>query len=160
MSRAAAASMMDAGTYTVVVSGTGVYGGSVEKAFVIEPKKTIFAAVSYTHLDVYKRQACGSSGSWSNTYRTTVRDTKISSGSYVGGIAPYGSNAYDCTVTGSTITGSKYIGGALGWSYGNRVDSTGVTDSVIGADSARYAGGLIGGSYESSSCLLYTSRCV
>lgn len=80
-----------------------------------------------------------------------MRDTKISSGSYVGGIATYGSSVYDCTVTGSTITGSEYIGGALGWSYNSRVDSTGVTDSVIGADSAKYAGGLIGGSYESSS---------
>lgn len=107
--------------------------------------------------DIYAASAyaSGSSGSWSNTYRTTVRDTKISSGSYVGGITAYASHMYDCTVTGSTITGSEYIGGALGWSYGTRVDSTGVTDSVIGADSARYVGGLIGGSYENSSTFVY-----
>ena len=56
MSRAAAASMMDAGTYTVVVSGTGVYGGSVEKAFVIEPKKTIFAVTEDASSAVYDGQ--------------------------------------------------------------------------------------------------------
>lgn len=56
MSRAAAASMMDAGTYTVVVSGTGVYGGSVEKAFVIEPKKTIFAVMEDASSAVYDGQ--------------------------------------------------------------------------------------------------------
>lgn len=56
MSRAAAASMMDAGTYTVVVSGTGVYGGSVEKAFVIEPKKTIFAVTEDASFAVYDGQ--------------------------------------------------------------------------------------------------------
>lgn len=56
MSRAAAASMMDAGTYTVVVSGTGVYGGSVEKAFVIEPKKTIFAVTEDVSSAVYDGQ--------------------------------------------------------------------------------------------------------
>lgn len=56
MSRAAAALMMDAGTYTVVVSGTGVYGGSVEKAFVIEPKKTIFAVTEDTSSAVYDGQ--------------------------------------------------------------------------------------------------------
>lgn len=55
MSRAAA-SMMDAGTYTVVVSGTGVYGGSVEKAFVIEPKKTIFAVTEDVSSAVYDGQ--------------------------------------------------------------------------------------------------------
>lgn len=56
MSRAAAASMMDAGTYTVVVRGTGVYGGSVEKAFVIEPKKTIFAVTEDASSAVYDGQ--------------------------------------------------------------------------------------------------------
>lgn len=56
MSRAAAASMMDAGTYTVVVSGTGAYGGSVEKAFVIEPKKTIFAVTEDASSAVYDGQ--------------------------------------------------------------------------------------------------------
>ncbi|MCI6880500.1 MAG: hypothetical protein MR854_07080, partial [Clostridiaceae bacterium] len=56
MSRAAAALMMDAGTYTVVVSGTGVYGGSVEKAFVIEPKKTIFAVTEDASSAVYDGQ--------------------------------------------------------------------------------------------------------
>lgn len=56
MSRAAAASMMDAGTYSVVVSGTGVYGGSVEKAFVIEPKKTIFAVTEDASSAVYDGQ--------------------------------------------------------------------------------------------------------
>ena len=56
MSRAAAASMVDAGTYTVVVSGTGVYGGSVEKAFVIEPKKTIFAVTEDASSAVYDGQ--------------------------------------------------------------------------------------------------------
>lgn len=56
MSRAAAASMMDAGTYTVVVSGTGTYGGSVEKAFVIEPKKTIFAVTEDASSAVYDGQ--------------------------------------------------------------------------------------------------------
>ena len=56
MSRAAAASMMDAGTYTVVVSGTGVYGGSVEKAFVIEPKKTRFAVTEDASFAVYDGQ--------------------------------------------------------------------------------------------------------
>ena len=56
MSRAAAASMMDAGTYTVVVSGTGAYGGSVEKAFVIEPKKTIFAVTEDVSSAVYDGQ--------------------------------------------------------------------------------------------------------
>lgn len=56
MSRAAAALMMDAGTYTVVVSGTGVYGGSVEKAFVIEPKKTIFAVTEDASSTVYDGQ--------------------------------------------------------------------------------------------------------
>ena len=56
MSRAAASSMMDAGTYTVVVSGTGVYGGSVEKAFVIEPKKTIFAVTEDASSAVYDGQ--------------------------------------------------------------------------------------------------------
>ena len=56
MNRAAAASMMDAGTYTVVVSGTGVYGGSVEKAFVIEPKKTIFAVTEDASSAVYDGQ--------------------------------------------------------------------------------------------------------
>lgn len=56
MSRAAAASMMDAGTYTLVVSGTGVYGGSVEKAFVIEPKKTIFAVTEDASSAVYDGQ--------------------------------------------------------------------------------------------------------
>lgn len=56
MSRATAASMMDAGTYTVVVSGTGVYGGSVEKAFVIEPKKTIFAVTEDASSAVYDGQ--------------------------------------------------------------------------------------------------------
>ncbi len=55
MSRAAA-SMMDAGTYTVVVSGTGTYGGSVEKAFVIEPKKTIFAVTEDASSAVYDGQ--------------------------------------------------------------------------------------------------------
>lgn len=55
MSRAAA-SMMDAGTYTVVVRGTGVYGGSVEKAFVIEPKKTIFAVTEDASSAVYDGQ--------------------------------------------------------------------------------------------------------
>ena len=48
--------MMDAGTYTVVVSGTGVYGGSVEKAFVIEPKKTIFAVTEDASSAVYDGQ--------------------------------------------------------------------------------------------------------
>lgn len=56
MNRAAAASMMDAGTYTVVVRGTGVYGGSVEKAFVIEPKKTIFAVTEDASSAVYDGQ--------------------------------------------------------------------------------------------------------
>ena len=56
MSRAAAALMMDAGTYTVVVSGTGAYGGSVEKAFVIEPKKTIFAVTEDASSAVYDGQ--------------------------------------------------------------------------------------------------------
>ena len=56
MSRAAAASMIDAGTYTVVVSGTGAYGGSVEKAFVIEPKKTIFAVTEDASSAVYDGQ--------------------------------------------------------------------------------------------------------
>lgn len=56
MSRAAASSMMDAGTYTVVVSGTGAYGGSVEKAFVIEPKKTIFAVTEDASSAVYDGQ--------------------------------------------------------------------------------------------------------
>lgn len=56
MSRAATASMMDAGTYTVVVRGTGVYGGSVEKAFVIEPKKTIFAVTEDASSAVYDGQ--------------------------------------------------------------------------------------------------------
>ena len=56
MSRTAAASMMDAGTYTVVVRGTGVYGGSVEKAFVIEPKKTIFAVTEDASSAVYDGQ--------------------------------------------------------------------------------------------------------
>ena len=56
MSRAAAASMMDAGTYTVVVSGTGAYGGSVEKSFVIEPKKTIFAVTEDASSAVYDGQ--------------------------------------------------------------------------------------------------------
>ena len=56
MSRAAAASMMDAGTYTLVVSGTGAYGGSVEKAFVIEPKKTIFAVTEDASSAVYDGQ--------------------------------------------------------------------------------------------------------
>ena len=56
MSRAAAALMMDAGIYTVVVSGTGVYGGSVEKAFVIEPKKTIFAVTEDASSAVYDGQ--------------------------------------------------------------------------------------------------------
>lgn len=56
MSRAAAASMVDAGTYTVVVSGTGAYGGSVEKAFVIEPKKTIFAVTEDASSAVYDGQ--------------------------------------------------------------------------------------------------------
>ena len=56
MSRAAVASMMDAGTYTVVVSGTGAYGGSVEKSFVIEPKKTIFAVTEDASSAVYDGQ--------------------------------------------------------------------------------------------------------
>ena len=56
MSRAAAASMIAAGTYTVVVSGTGAYGGSVEKAFVIEPKKTIFAVTEDASSAVYDGQ--------------------------------------------------------------------------------------------------------
>lgn len=56
MSRATAASMVDAGTYTVVVSGTGAYGGSVEKAFVIEPKKTIFAVTEDASSAVYDGQ--------------------------------------------------------------------------------------------------------
>ena len=56
MSRAAAASMIDAGTYTVVVSGTGAYGGRVEKAFVIEPKKTIFAVTEDASSAVYDGQ--------------------------------------------------------------------------------------------------------
>ncbi|MBR9947783.1 hypothetical protein KE530_15330 [Clostridiaceae bacterium Marseille-Q4145] len=56
MSRAAAASMTDAGTYTVVVRGTGVYGGSVEKAFVIESKKTIFAVTEDASSAVYDGQ--------------------------------------------------------------------------------------------------------
>lgn len=56
MNRAAAASMMDAGTYTVVVRGTGAYGGSVEKAFVIEPKKTIFAVTEDASSAVYDGQ--------------------------------------------------------------------------------------------------------
>ena len=56
MNRAAAALMMDAGTYTVVVSGTGVYGGSVEKAFVIEPKKTIFSVTEDASSAVYDGQ--------------------------------------------------------------------------------------------------------
>ena len=56
MSRATAASMIAAGTYTVVVSGTGAYGGSVEKAFVIEPKKTIFAVTEDASSAVYDGQ--------------------------------------------------------------------------------------------------------
>ena len=56
MNRAAAALMMDAGTYTVVVRGTGVYGGSVEKAFVIEPKKTIFSVTEDASSAVYDGQ--------------------------------------------------------------------------------------------------------
>ena len=56
MSRAAAASMIDAGTYTVVVSGTGAYGGRVQKAFVIEPKKTIFAVTEDASSAVYDGQ--------------------------------------------------------------------------------------------------------
>ena len=56
MSRAAAASMIAAGTYAVVVSGTGAYGGSVEKAFVIEPKKTIFAVTEDASSAVYDGQ--------------------------------------------------------------------------------------------------------
>ena len=56
LGRTTAASVIDAGTYTVIVSGIGSYGGDVEKTFIVEPKKTIFAVTEDASSAVYDGQ--------------------------------------------------------------------------------------------------------
>ena len=56
LGRTTAASVIDAGTYTVIVSGIGSYGGDVEKTFIVEPKKTIFAVMEDVSSAVYDGQ--------------------------------------------------------------------------------------------------------
>ena len=114
----------------------------------------IYAATSH---------AAGVVRDWNTVYRTTVKDTKISSGNNVGGIGTYGLSAVDCTVSGCTITGNKYVGGVLGLSYNSTINSTGVVDSFIGTENASYVGGLVGGNYQDSAtqtfAVVYNSFC-
>ncbi len=56
LGRTTAASVIDAGTYNVIVSGIGSYGGNVEKTFIVAPKKTIFAVTEDTSSAVYDGQ--------------------------------------------------------------------------------------------------------
>lgn len=107
----------------------------------------IYAATSH---------AAGVVRDWNSVYRTTVKDTKISSGTYVGGIGSYAASTNDCTVSGCTITGNKYVGGVLGLSYNSTINSTGVVDSFIGTENASYVGGLVGGSSQDSSTQTFT----